>query len=212
MHKFARIFLISGAGCLGLLFSAPADDAPPTGHNILSPGDQIVAIKETTKGRPNILAETGDFGGNDGADELVTSILDGNFSTKYFCKATDDEGSAGVNTGFVVTPHLGATVVTGIQFATANDMPNRDPVAITIEGSNTDDALKAKGKGFTLIYKGPSGLTKDPSRTSWGPIVSFPNTTAYKSYRVLITQTRGSDNVDATQYSEVKLLGEPSSN
>jgi hypothetical protein len=100
-------------------------------------------------------------------------------------------------------------VVTGIQLATANDVPDRDPVAITLEGSNTDDALKAKGKGFTLIYKGPSGLTKDPNRSSWGLVISFPNTTAYKSYRVLITQTRGSDNVDATQYSEVKLLGEP---
>ncbi len=34
--------------------------------------------------------------------------------------------------------------------------------------------------------------------------VTFPNTTAYKTYRVLITRTRG-DSVDGVQYSEVKL-------
>jgi hypothetical protein len=40
-------------------------------------------------------------------------------------------------------------------------------------------------------------------RNHWGRAVTFTNATAYKSYRVLITGTRGGS--DATQFSEVKL-------
>ncbi len=35
---------------------------------------------------------------------------------------------------------------------------------------------------------------------SGGPVIKFTNTNAYKTYRVLVTETRG-DNTDAVQYS-----------
>ena len=196
---------IAGIGFLCVILPALADDHA-SGSNILSPGDPIAPLKQTTKGRSNVLAETGDFGGTSGKDEQVANAIDGDPSTKYFNKAQNDGGSAGIDTGFVVTPHLGATVVTGVQFATANDVPDRDPLVITLEGSNETDADKGKGNGFTLIYKGPSGLTKDPGRKSWGQVIAFANTQSYKTYRVLITQVRV-DNTDATQYGEVKLVG-----
>jgi hypothetical protein len=202
-----RILLV----CLGASFFlgliVAADDSP-TGHNIVSPTDTIVAIKATTKGAANHLAEAGDFGELSGNEELAVNAIDGDLNTKYFNKAQNNAGSAGIDTGFVVTPHVGSTVVTGIQFATAGDVPDRDPLAITIEGSNAPDADKAKGNGFTLIYRGQSGLTKDPGRNIWGQVVAFTNTQSYKTYRVLITQVR-SDGADATQFSEVKLLGVP---
>jgi hypothetical protein len=197
--------VIAGIGFFCVFLPALADDHA-SGSNVLTPGDMIAPLKQTTKGKPNILAQAGDFGGISGNDEQVTHAIDGDLGTKYFNKAQNDNGSAGIDTGFVVTPHLGATVVTGIQFATANDVPDRDPLAITIEGSNDADADKAKGNGFTLIYKGSSGLTNDPGRNSWGQVIAFANTQSYKTYRVLITQVRV-DGTDATQYSEVKLVG-----
>jgi len=205
MIRATRQF-VAGIGFLCFPLTALADDHA-SGANILTPGDTIAPLKQTTKGRSNVLAEAGDFGGTSSNDEQAANAIDGNLGTKYFNKAQNDDGSAGVDTGLVVTPHLGATVVTGIQFATANDMPDRDPLTITLEGSNATDADKAKGKGFTLIYKGPSGLTKDPGRSNWGQVIAFANTGSYKTYRVLITQVRGGDNADATQFSEVKLVG-----
>ena len=196
---------VAGIGFFCYFLPALADDHA-SGSNILSPSDTIAPLKQTTKGGSNVLAASGDFGGNSGNDEQVANAIDGDLGTKYFNKAQNATGSAGVDTGFVVTPRLGATVVTGVQFATANDAPDRDPMAITIEGSNAPDADKANGKGFTLIYKGPCGLTQDPGRKTLGQVIAFANTQSYKTYRVLITQVRV-DNTDATQYSEVKLVG-----
>jgi hypothetical protein len=91
-----------------------------------------------------------------------------------------------------------------VQFATGNDVPDRDPLSITVEGSNDPNASAAQGNGFTLLYEGPVGLANDPGRKAWGPVIKFANSTAYKTYRVLVTETRG-DSADAVQYSEVKL-------
>lgn len=204
-NLISRSFAI-GIGFLCFLGTVMGDDQP-SGHDIVSPGDTIVALKETTKGRPNILAESGDYGGVSGNEELVSQAIDDNIRTKYFNKAADDAGSPGVGTGFVVKPHLGATLITGIQFCTANDAPERDPLSITIEGSNTDGADKAKAKDFTLIYKGQAGLTKDPDRGFWGQAITFTNTESYKYYRVLVTQVRGGDSADAVQFAEVRLVG-----
>ena len=201
--RFIGVFFTAIGSLLVLPLSA---DQGPEGHNILSPDDPIVALKETTQGAPNILAGTGDFGGIDGDMELAANAIDNDPGTKYFNKGQNNAGSPGIDTGFVVTPNLGATTITGIQFATANDMPDRDPVAVTIEGSTSPDAAKAQTKDFTLIYQGPTGLEKTTDRNAWGIPISFTNTASYKSYRVLITKTRG-DNTDATQYGEVRLLG-----
>jgi hypothetical protein len=195
---------VAGIGFLCLFIPAWADDHA-SGSNLLTPGDTIAPLKQTTAGGSNVLAGTGDFGGIGGSDEQVANAIDGDLGTKYFNKAENEGEPGGIDSGFVVTPHLGPTVVTGIQFATANDVPERDPQTITIEGSNDPDADKAKGGGFTLIYKGPSGLATDPGRKSWGQVIAFTNTQSYKTYRVLITETR--PGADATQYSEVKLLG-----
>ena len=109
----------------------------------------------------------------------------------------------GQDSGLVVTP-TGQGTVTAVQFATANDVPDRDPLAVTVEGSNDPNAGAAGGNGFTLLYEGPTGLEIDPGRCAWGPVIKFPNATEYKTYRVLVTRARG-DSTDGVQYSEVKL-------
>ncbi|MGA3170097.1 MAG: glycoside hydrolase family 95 protein [Chthoniobacteraceae bacterium] len=166
----------------------------------------IVPIKNTVAGNPNILAVAGDFGG-DGNEQLASNAIDGDLSTKYFNKAHEGSGQGGINSGLVVLPGMGNSIVTGFRMATADDMPNRDPVEITLEGSNDPDAVKAGGKGFTLIYQGPSGLDQTLDRGHWGETVSFKNTQAYEAYRLLITRTRG--DAEATQFAEMELLGVP---
>ncbi len=95
-------------------------------------------------------------------------------------------------------------MVTAFQIATANDMPDRDPLAVTIEGSAGAQAGADVGSGFVLLYSGVTGLDADPGRKHWGPAIVFANGKAFRTYRVLVTETRG-DGTDATQYSEVRL-------
>jgi hypothetical protein len=180
--------------------SAPIPPAGEAGsvNSVLSPQDPIVALKQTSKGQPNVLADSSEADG-------VARAIDGNLDSKYLNRGQDLDGSNphGDNTGFVVSP-AGSGTVDEVQFATGNDVPDRDPLSITVEGSNDPNASAAQGNGFTLLYEGPVGLANDPGRKAWGPVIKFANSTAYKTYRVLVTETRG-DSADAVQYSEVKL-------
>lgn len=191
-------------------FATPllADDAAA---NILSPGDQIVALKQTVKGKANTLSGPGDFGGMEGNDEPVSMVIDGDTNSKHLNKTQDGSNAPGVNTGFAVVPKAGASVVTAIQFVTANDAPERDPLKITVEGSNNPKATETGTDDFKLIYEGTSGLENTTDRNAPGEIVKISNKSPYLTYRVLITATRGGSGADGTQYSEVKLMGSPAS-
>ncbi|HTJ80010.1 MAG TPA: DUF5703 domain-containing protein [Rariglobus sp.] len=177
------------------------------GNNVLSATDTTVALKQTVAGGTNTLAISGtDFS----TGETSAKLTDGNLSSKYYDKAQDGTNPKGVNTGFVITPAAGATAINGFQLATANDMPARDPVSITIEGSNASNATQAGAGGFTLLYNGPSGLQQGLPRSTWGSVVNFWNTTPYATYRILVTGTAATNSGDGTQYSEVRLLAAPS--
>jgi hypothetical protein len=164
--------------------------------SILARQDPIVALAATAAGGVNHIVTIHN-------DEVARNVLDGNLGSKYFNPNRDGSRPSGVNTGFVVTP-APAGVVSAFQFATADDMEGRDPLAITIEGSNADNAGEDQGDGFSLIYAGPSGLDADPGRRQWGPCVVFANRTAYRTYRVLIGKIRDG-NAYGTQYSEFRL-------
>jgi alpha-L-fucosidase 2 len=175
---------------------------PGSASSIISPGDPIIALTQTAKGQPNVLADmTADTTNAQGP----ANAIDGSLNNKYFNRGQriDSRDPRGDATGFVVTPSSDEPV-TKVQVATANDMPGRDPLAITVEGSNDPNAAAAGGNGFTLLYDGPTGLEIDPGRNTWGPVLTFPNGTAYKTYRVLVTRTRD-DSGDGVQYSEVRL-------
>jgi hypothetical protein len=129
--------------------------------------------------------------------------IDGSLDRKYLNRASDGADPNGVGSGFLVTP-AAKGMVTAFQIATANDMPERDPLAVTIEGSDGAQAGAEGGSGFVLLYAGLTGIDADPGRKHWGPSIVFANTKAYRTYRVLVTETRG-DGTDATQYSEVRL-------
>jgi hypothetical protein len=181
---------------------AAAADQPELGvrsgtvASILARQDAIIAIAATRAGGANHLATIRN-------SEVASNVIDGSVDSKYFNPLRDGPRPSGVDTGFVVTPSA-AGVVNAFQIATANDAEGRDPLAITIEGSDAENAGQEQGNGFTLLYEGTSGLESDPGRKSWGPCVVFANRTAYRSYRVLVAKIRDGL-ANGTQYSEFRL-------
>jgi hypothetical protein len=176
-------------------------------QKIVSPQDAIQGIKLTMKGGPTTFTVNGDYGG-DGTQEPPANALDGSPANKYFCHAQNETKDPGVDTGLLITPKIGSSIVTALQFYTANDMADRDPLTVTLEGSSDPQAVTEGFKDFRLIYEGTSGLDLDPDRGNAGLQISFTNSNAYKTYRLLITKTRAK--TDATQYGEVILFGKPS--
>lgn len=119
--------------------------------------------------------------------------------------------SCGTGTGFLVIPRQGETLLLAIRFTTGDDLPDRDPLTITVEGSNAISTTLMQGTSWSTIYSGSIGLDIDPGRNNDGLLQCIPNNQIwYTSYRILITSKRGINS--AVQYSEVKLLGQENRN
>ena len=102
-----------------LLFSAITNAAPV---DITKPGDIVHGV-------PN----DSDWPGN----EAPPLAIDDNTATKYLHFKGDFEPNPGTGgAGFRVTPSSSQSIVTGLTFTTANDVPGRDPIAFELYGSN----------------------------------------------------------------------------
>jgi hypothetical protein len=164
--------------------------------SVLQPSDPVWALKVSDQGGASHRAAIAN-------GEVAANALDGNLATKYYTFFDDDRHAPGIGSGLVVSVRS-AVVVTALQFATANDENGRDPVAITLEGSNQAHAEDDGSAAFTLIYAGSTGLEADPGRQSWGPAVVFANVTAFRTYRLLVTRKRDPGTF-GLQYSEFRL-------
>ncbi|CAF1583611.1 unnamed protein product, partial [Adineta ricciae] len=142
------------------------------------------------------------------------NAIDGDLSTKYsnyggIGRSRSSVVGRGVGTGFFVTPSISnATIARSILFATADDSADRDPLTVTLEGSNaTTNATLRLRSSWTLIYNGSTGIdcSKDPGRSRYVTQQNFPNTKIFASYRLLITSQRNIS--DGVQYSEAQILG-----
>ncbi|CAF5180628.1 unnamed protein product, partial [Rotaria sp. Silwood1] len=117
-------------------------------------GDSIIGICNTIAG-----GSTGESGYNYPSNENPPNAIDNDINTKYLNfgdSFTGCSGSSpgGINTGFYVTPAISNTsVVAGLLFATANDFSSRDPITVTLEGTNeTSTAALDSGASWILIY------------------------------------------------------------
>lgn len=140
-------------------------------------------------------------------DEKVGHAIDDN-TDKYlnFCI----EGS-----GFVVTPAVGPTIVTGLRIYTANDAAERDPAKYKLEGSNDG------GPPYTIISQGALDLPGDPALDNFRnaqdqPLstpglnyqtINFSNSTSYTSYQLTFPTVKDDTTANAMQIGEVELLG-----
>jgi hypothetical protein len=176
---------------------------------VTAPGDPIAGFYQATVGGAGTPSTVGSGAGQYLATEAPAGAIDGTAATKYLNFGNGNSGTSsatkGVGTGFYVTPALGPSIVTGVQVATANDSPNRDPLTVSIEGTNAVSNFDA-GATWTLIADNVNlGINTDPGRQTFGPIIAFANTTAFRSYRVIIKSQRGSD--IGVQYGELNLVG-----
>lgn len=171
----------------------------PTKYNVLQRGDSIVPLAATTAGNGNNIAvPVTDFP----TGEAVPNVLDLNSGSKYL-----NFNNKGGNDGLAVTPGIGTTIVNGFQFVTANDSNNRDPMTITLEGSNDPSALASGNTNWTSLYSGDAGLSADPGRQNFGAEVDFSNGTPYLSYRLLVTTLRGGTTQNSLQFGDIELIG-----
>ena len=149
---------------------------------IRQPGDAVIASSANSPG-----------------SEGVANAIDGQ-PTKYL----NFDGSNSNPSGFVVTPSLGMTYVTGMALQSANDAPDRDPKSITLEGSNDDEITGYDSGNWQLITE-ISDIEPWTGRFQTKEIF-FDNDRAFKHYRWVVTDTQGPSTC-CMQIAEVELLG-----
>lgn len=149
---------------------------------------------------------------NNPGSEAVANAID-NQPTKFL---NFDSGRDGTNagfspSGFVVSPSVGITYVTGIAMQSANDAPERDPKTITLEGSNDAAVTNFSSGNWTLIV-GITNITPWPTLFPGNDrfqrqTLTFPNARPYKHYRWIVHETQTTPNGCCLQIAEVEFLG-----
>ncbi len=159
--------------------------------NVLQPSDHIIGSSANTP-----------------TSEGVANAIDGT-EAKYL----NFDGGTGP-CGFIVTPQVGATLVSGLAMQSANDtgLPgdtgtdNRDPKIVTIEGSS--DPIAGNGwnasTNWTMIFS--NTITEFTNRFQWETNYFTNSTQAFSSYRWTSVQVWGTT-ANSMQISEVQLLG-----
>jgi hypothetical protein len=172
--------------------------------DVTAPGNPIVGVAATLGSATSTLATAGGGSGNAfPTAEAPPNAIDNNTSDKYL---NFQQSGA----GFIVTPSA-ASIVNAFRFATGNDAVERDPLMITIEGTNSLNATTTLNSTWTTIYSGVSGLATDPGRDTFGATVSFSNATSFLSYRVLVSSVRTPASANSFQFSEIELGSDGSS-
>ena len=159
--------------------------------DVTQPGDPIVASSSNSPGT-----------------EGVANAID-NTQAKYL--NFDTKTPAETPSGFIVTPQIGASVVTGIRIESANDGPERDPSTFILEGSNDPTIDGWNGPTNTWVFIAGvtnfQGFTDRFQNQEW----YFPNQQSYTSYRWTVLET-ATPNGCCMQVAEVDLLAATQSN
>jgi len=137
---------------------------------------------------------------NSPGSEGVANAIDGQ-PTKYL---NFDAKNNAATAGFIVTPSVGSSVVTGVHMQSANDAPDRDPKVITLEGSNDAEVTDYDSGNWQLIAQ----VDDIPAWTArfQSQVFMFDNVWAFKHYRWTVVETQGPSGC-CFQIAEVELLG-----
>ncbi len=115
-----------------------------------------------------------------------------------------------LNSGFIVTPAGGLSVVQSFQITTANDASERDPASWQLYGTNdpivSTDNSNGSQENWTLI--GSGGVALPTARNTLGPVVAVANSVAYQSYRMVFPTVRNAASANSMQLAEVQFFGE----
>jgi len=187
-------------------------DGKPDGSGVMTFADirvvkpvvlpDAAAVDITIKG--DALKGFPDYSGAWPAAEVPANAIDDSITTKYL----NFGGKTQPPSGFVVTPVIGATVVTGLTFTTANDAAERDPVAWELYGSN-----KSIDGPWALIAKGTiedfARMPDWPRRWKNVTPIGFANKLAFLNYKVSFSGLKRFAAANSMQIAEVELLGVP---
>ncbi|MFT4639675.1 MAG: hypothetical protein ACI8T1_003000, partial [Verrucomicrobiales bacterium] len=181
-HK-ARGYILALCGLLSLQTLTHAQS------DVTQPGDPLIASSDNNPG-----------------SEGVANAIDGQ-PTKYL--NFDTVGTDGVPSGFVVSPAVGLTLVTGVSLQSANDAVERDPKWIRIEGSN-DEAPTWEAGAWQIIYENEAivpweEVFPDDNRFQIQKF-SFENDKPFLHYRWTTVEVQGAG-ANSMQIAEVELLG-----
>ncbi len=168
--------------------------------DITNPGDPLVGVPDDN---------------NWPAAETPPNAIDDQVSVKYLCFETsfvDLDGNvdtANGGSGFRVTPSGPRVVVKALNFASANDAAERDPVAFRFSGS--DESIDGP---YTLIAEGTIDEFDQATayaRLTWITTpVQIKNRKAYTHYEVFFTDIRDRAPANSMQIGEVELLSDGS--
>lgn len=163
--------------------------------DLLAPGDSIVPIDLDPSTSTATLPP---------AAEGVANLFDTNSGTKYLNFGEE-------NSGFIVTPLLGLSLVQSVQFTSANDADVRDPMTWILYGTNSPivsgNNTAGDSEPWTLIASGSTGLTT--ARLTAAPPVNITNFEPYTSYKMLFPTVRNAASANSMQVSEVQLFELP---
>lgn len=164
--------------------------ADAQGGNILSSTDAIIAIEQGWQS-------------NYPGAETPAKLIDGDVNTKYL-------NFGEVNSGIIVTPAVGASVLDGFQITTANDAEERDPVVWMLYGTNdaivTEDNGDGLAESWTLICGGTMALPAE--RLTPGPEYVVANQAEpYTSYKMIFQSVKNADSANSMQIAEIQFFG-----
>ena len=179
-----------------------------SGSSFLVPGSPILAISEA---EPNFENSDSRSPVDAGLEfEGVENLLDGSTATKYLNFGKE-------NSGFIVTPSAGSSVVRAFTLSTANDFEGRDPVNWELFGTNDAVITVAHQSGlgreeWTLIATGTLALPVD--REIAGSQVIFNNNDAFTSYKWICRTVKDPAGVEinSVQFSEFQFDCDPTLN
>ena len=179
---------------------------------ITLPGDTIGGGRLTT---PTLsftrftIGEAGSSGNRWPSNETPSMAIDGitTGGNKYL-------NFAETNTGYIVTPGVGSSIVTGLFLSTGNDATERDPLTFSLYGSNSVTASSSAGSIFALsnftpiVTNASTNLDLVLARNTAAPVQpTFTNTTAYTTYLLIFNTVRNSTAANSMQIGEASLTG-----
>lgn len=165
-------------------------------------------VWNTTAGQNSWPATPGTGIGNYWNIQPPQTVFDGNWTSAFASfgvgNSTTVIATSGLNTGVYLTIPGDPFVLKGFRFITAGFSTLRDPLKLTIEGSNLTGSVLTLGSSWSLIYNGTTGLDVDPGRNLAGVRQTLNNNTStFSSYRFLIFERRGTS--ACVEYSEIQL-------
>ena len=170
----------------------------------------MYAVWNTSAGDDSLASSSGYSNSQYWYLDSPQNVFDGNLSSVFaiygVCNVSFTGIECGLNTGVYVTRQKGPFILTAFRIVTGHVSRNRDPIMLTIEGSNQNGATLILGSSWTLLYNGTAGLDIHPGILKAGTRQTIvDNQMQFASYRFLVTEKRG--NHTCVEYAEIQLFG-----